>query len=177
MANYFSDAFAPASANTAVGLHYRPPVNVSHARMRTKVHRVTGLFLTTDLVRMMSLRSSDRLLGLHLGSDGGSTAGAVNIGLHLSGDNHDGAVADADLFATAITTSSAVDPWIADGFADGVLAGIDRGRTLWELATIGTGTNYTEDPGLSFDVTLTPSTSFTGSDTELSLIAYYTAGD
>lgn len=178
MADYFSDAYAPASANTAVGRHYRPPVNISHARLRTKVHRATGLFTTSDEVRMLSLRSSDRLLALHIGSGGLSTLGACNVGLALSGDNHDGAVEDADLFATAIVTSTAKDPWAVDAFAEsGTLGGVDRGKTMWEIATLGTGTNYTADPGVNFDIIVVPSTTFTDAADEITMIAYYTAGD
>jgi hypothetical protein len=104
--------------------------------------------------------------------------GAVNVGLALSGDNHDGAVEDADLFVSALVTSTAKDPWAVDSFAEsGTLAGVDRGKTMWEIATLGAGTNYTADPGVNFDIIVVPSTSFTVTADEITMIAYYTAGD
>jgi hypothetical protein len=179
MAEFFSDHFASPSANTAVGLHYRAPVNISQARTRTKVARITGLFSTSDVVRMMSLRSSDRLLQLHVGSDAGSTAGTVHVGVYKPGENHDGAVEDVDLFDNALDISTAaIDPWGADAMVAGVLVGTDRGKTMWELVTLGNGPgNYTEDPNLGFDLCFTPSVSFTVADTELTMIATYTSGD
>ena len=44
------------------------------------------------------------------------------------------------------------------------------------MAAIGAA-SYTEDPMVQFDITLTPTTNFTGSVTDLQLIVEYTAGD
>ncbi len=176
MAVYFSDNIADSSANTSLGVGYRATVGVRHARTRTSIARVTALALTTDVVRMITLRSSDRLLSLELATDGACAAGAVNVGLYLSGSAHDGAVADADVFATAVTVSTETD--LVDIFDENTLLdGVDRGRTLWEIATLGAGTNYTSDPIVNFDICLVPSTSLTTAAAELTLKAVYTSGD
>jgi len=176
MAAYYSDLIANPSDNTALGVAYKASVGVSHARTRTSIARATGLFLTTDIVRMISLRSGDRLLSLELATDGACTAGAVDVGLYLAGEAHSGAVADADLFASAMVVSTETD--LLDCFVESTtLDGVDRGRTLWEIATLGGGTNYTEDPFLLFDIVIIPSTSLTVAAGELTLKAVYTAGD
>lgn len=173
---YFSDNIADDSDNTSLGVAYRAPVGIRHARTRTAIARVTALALTTDVVRMITLKSGDRLLALELATDGASAAGAVNVGLYLSGQAHDGAVADADVFAAAVTVSTETD--LVDIFDQASLIdGVDRGRTMWELATLGTGTNYTEDPRVNFDICLVPSTSLTTTATELVLKAVYTSSD
>lgn len=175
MAVYYSDLITPSSANTTLDSQHRAPVGLSHARTRTSVASITAMPLTTDVVRMITLKSGDRLLKLELSSDGGSTAGAVNVGLYLAGDAHDGAVVDADLFASAQTISSALD--LTDVFDEAAtLAGVDRGKTLWELAAIGAGSD-TEDPFVQYDITIVPSTTFTVADSELTLVATYMAGD
>ena len=176
MAAYYSDLLADPADNTSLGVAYKASVGVSHARTRTSIARATGLFLTTDVVRMITLRSSDRLLDLQLATDGGSTAGAVNIGIYLAGENHTGAVDDADLFASAMVVSTETD--LIDAFVESTtLDGVDRGRTMWEIATLGGGTNYTEDPRIEFDICIVPSTSLTVAAAELTLKAVYTAGD
>jgi hypothetical protein len=176
MTAYYSDNITDPAANSTLGRHYKAPVNIKHSRTRTDIARATGLFLTTDTVRMITLRSSDRLLELMLAADGQSTAGTVNVGLALSGENHDGTDEDPDLFASAFVVSTEID--LTDVFVESTtLDGVDRGRTMWEIATLGGGTNYTEDPGVNFDITITPSTSFTVQPSELTLKAVYTAGD
>lgn len=176
MATFFSDNLADPTDNTDLGVSFRASAGIKHARTRTAISRVTALALTTDTVRMVTLRSSDRLLGLELATDGGSTAGAVNVGLHLAGSAHDGAVEDADMFATAVVVSTETD--LVDIMTEGTLIdGVDRGRTMWEIATLGAGTNYTEDPHIDFDITLTASTSLSVAASELTLKAIYTSGD
>lgn len=150
---------------------------VGHGRIRYKRATITGLPLVTtpDVLRFFSMRSGDRLFELLLSSDGGSTAGAVHIGIYLAGTNHDGAVVDADLFASAQTISTALDRtdvWTESTTLDGT----DRGKALWEQAAVGAGTD-TSDPDVVYDICATVSTSFTVADSELVLEAYYTSGD
>ncbi len=176
MTAVFSDIIADPTANTTLGVGYRAPVGISHARLRTKIARVTYLALTTDVLRMITLKSSDRLISLELATDGACAAGAVDVGLYLSGKNHTGAVADADMFSTALVVSTEtdyVDAWLDSTLLDGV----DRGRTMWALATLGAGTNYTVDPIIEFDIVLIASTNCTTTAQELTKKADYTAGD
>lgn len=150
---------------------------LSRGRERRIVARFTGLPLvaTPDVIRMMRLPSNCRLYELLLCCDGGSAAGAVDIGLHEAGSNHDGAVVDADLFASAQVISSALD--LTDVFDEATtLAQVDRGKRLWELAAKGAAT-YTSDPQLDFEVTLTVTTSFTTADSEIVLHAKVNFGD
>ena len=177
MAAYYSDLITDPADNTSLSKYYKAPVGISGARTRTSVARATGLFLTTDVVRMASLHSSRQLLHIGIGADGASTAGAVNLGLYLAGTDHDGAVVDVDLFASAQSVASALDPWAADGFVEATtLGGVDRGKKLWELAALGAA-SYTEDPDVMFDICIVPSTSLTVAASELSLWLTYTAGD
>ena len=179
MATYFSDNISGSGANTTLDSQYRASVGIRHARTRTSIARATTAdstgFQTTDVVRMITLKSSDRLLALELAVDGTATAGAVDIGLYLTGTAHAGAVADADLFSIAVVVSTETD--LIDIMDEGTLVdGVDRGKTMWELATLGSGTNYTSDPNVEFDICLTPSTNF-DDDTECVLKAVYTSGD
>ncbi len=176
MATIFSNLITDSADNTTLVTGYKADVGVSHGRGRISVGRVKYLALTTYVLRMIKVKSSDRLHTLELTCDGASAAGAVDIGLYLTGAAHDGAVADANLFATAITVSSALD--LTEAFVEAsTLGGVDRGRTMWEIATLGGGTNYTVDPNLNFDIVIIPSTSLTTTASELTLKATYTAGD
>jgi len=182
MSSYFSDLLAERGSSneaaTAVVSGFKAAVGNSHARLRKSVGRAntadsTG-FQTTDTVRMVTLKSGDRLHKLELTADGTATAGAVNVGLYLSGAAHNGAVVDVDLFASAVTISTELD--LTDVFAESTtLDGVDRGRTLWELAALGAGSD-TVDPLVKYDFVIVPSTNF-DDDTELTLVATYTAGD
>lgn len=176
MAVYFSDNIADPAANTTLGVHYMPSAQINHGRTRTSIARCTSLALTSDTVRMISLRSSDRLLELFLATDGACGAGAVDVGIFLAGESHDGASDDPDLFASAMVVSTETD--LVDAFVESTtLDGVDRGRTMWEIVTLGGGTNYTENPGINFDIVLTPTTSLTTTATELVMKAVYLAGD
>ncbi len=175
MSVYFSDNLAAAAANTTLVTGFKASVGIRHARERTSVARVTSMALTTDTVRMLTLKSSDRLLALELASDGGSTAGEVNIGIYLTGAAHDGAVVDVDVFAAAQSVATEID--LTDIFVQATtLDGVDRGKELWAIAAVGAGTD-TEDPRVDYDIVIVPSTSLSVAVSELTLVATYTAGD
>lgn len=179
MTTWYSDHFGTDGDNDT-SLADPPKIvsaGISHGRVRYKRGYFKGLALQVapDVIRFFQLRSKDRLLELLISSDGGSDAGALDIGLHLAGTNHDGAVVDQDLFASAQDISSAIER--TDIFNESaVLQHEDHGKTLWELAAVGAA-SYTEDPQLVFEVTGTITTSFTTADSILVLEAYYTAGD
>jgi hypothetical protein len=128
---------------------------------------------------MMTFKSGDRLLEMWLASDGTSAAGAVDVGLSLTGSNHDGALVDVDLFGTAIVTSTAMErseALVEAALAKATTVKSGRGLPLWEAAAIGAGSD-TSDPGVQYDILLTPTTSFTSADSIITLEAYYTSGD
>lgn len=133
----------------------RAAVGLAHGRRRTKVMRAavgTAGMTSADELRMGTFKSGDRIYSLILSSAGTSTTYACDIGLYLSGTNHTGAVVDADLFDAAALVSTAIDE--VDHFATGALANVDKGKTLWELAAIGAGSD-TVDPMVDYDLVLT----------------------
>lgn len=179
MATYFSNLIAASTANTTLVEGFKAPAGIANSRLRKKVGRATTAdstgFQTTDVVRMVTLKSTDYLHTLELTADGTATAGAVNVGVYLTGTAHDGAVEDADMFATAVTISTELD--LTNVMTEGTLVdGVDRGKQMWEIVNLGSGETYTADSRVEFDITIVPSTNF-DDDTELTLTAVYTAGD
>ena len=168
MATYYGSALA--AVNTTLSDNFTPHVSVVHGRQRIARSTVTVLALTTDLVRMISLRSTDRLFELYLAGNGGATAGATDVGAYYAGDAHDGAVIDADEFATAVTSPSTAAG--ADVFAEAATSReVLRGAPLWEAVGLSA------DPGGYIDITMTPSTSFTAAAPIMVMTAHYVAGD
>jgi hypothetical protein len=177
MSTWFSDHFGADGLNDTSLASPRiiPSAGIAHGRVRYKRAYLSGLCIAADVLRFFSMKSGDRLIDLMLSSDGGSTAGAINVGLHLSGDNHDGDAVDADLFASAQAISTAMER--TSIFAEATtLQHEDHGKTLWALAAIGAGSD-TVDPLVSYDITGTVSTTFTDAVSILVMEAYYTSGD
>jgi hypothetical protein len=175
MSTYYSDHFSSdGAAVTTLDDQKRASAGISHGRIRYKAARFSGAApQTTDTIRMMQFKSSDRLIEMFISSDGTPSAGAVNIGLYKSSLRHDGAVIDADLFGAAIDQITAAAR--EDALTEAALGDLDRGKTLWEQATVGAA-SYTADPIEDWDVVIVPSTNFTGNGIIL-LEAYYTSGD
>lgn len=150
---------------------------VSHGRVRYKRATITGLPLLTtpDVLRFYTLHSSDRIINQWISSNGGSDAGAIDIGLYLSGTNHDGAAVDVDLFSSAQDISSAIHKTAAL-VESAVLQHEDAGKTLWAMANIGAAT-LTADPDVNYDICGTVTTAFTTTDSILTLECLYTSGD
>ena len=156
---FFSELFAEASTPTTLDSQKRAPAGVSHGRKRyARAEVLTTATLTTDTaasqIRVKQFKSGDRIhkITVHNTADGGS--GAVNMGLWKSGTAHDGAVVDADIFLAAQSVSGASAAGGIEGFTDGALDDFDRGKTLWELATVGAA-SYTSDPMEDWDVVIT----------------------
>lgn len=178
MTDFYSDHFEPlgtGSEVTVLDSQHRPGAGIAggaiyHDRARISL---STAFLIADVARLFSLPSGARLIRLLVTGDGGSTAGAVDIGLYESGsvESHDGVAIDATLFASALTTSAAIAR--VDQFVEaGTLGDADRGKRLWQLADIGAG-SYSEDPFEKWDVCLTATTAFTVAATELIVEAEY----
>lgn len=167
MATYYGDALAISDAT------FRPTytrnVGSQGARMRAFRSSITRLLTTSDLARMIVLPSRARLWQLWWDSDGAAAAGAADCGLYYAGSDHDGAVIDADYFATAVVVTSAAH---TDIFAERSAAlTVNRGKRLWELAGL------TTDPQVDMVITLTPSTTFTTTAPVTVLTAFASLGD
>ncbi len=153
-------------------------VQIKHSRMR---HSMAIISVTdgaaADVFRMMTLRSSDRIIEMNWLSDGGFVAEAVaDLGCYKSGDAHDGAILDADLFDTAVDISSATGYTAV--FNDGILTEEDRGKQLWELVVVGADPDsWTEDPKINIDLTLLMVSEPTAGLGLFKLFVKYLAGD
>ena len=182
MATRYSDHFSTTGDDgDSLDMQVRVSAGIGHGRLRYKRARANGLFTTSDTVRMMTFKSNDRLIELWLSYDGANTAGAVNVGLYLSGSNHSGAVVDADLFCTLQTTTTlAIRTDIMGEPASALIAVAGeeevRGLPLWKQASYGAGTD-TVDPMTEYDIVITPYTTIAGADSLMTLEAYYTSGD
>ena len=176
MAVYFSDHFNSTSGATSLADPTQiVSAGVNGGRLRYKKGTITDTVTSGEVMRFFTMKSSDRLIELHISSDGGSDAGAVNVGIYLAGTNHDGAVVDADLFGSAVTISTAIDR--TDAWTESTtLDGTDRGKALWAQAAVGAGSD-TSDPGVLYDICCVASTTFTTADSIITLEAVYTAGD
>lgn len=183
MAIYYSDHFGGGVASSLAATDAtfirdkKLTAGLAGARLRDK--RASIVIGTAagigDVLRMMRFKSSDRIFEILLSTSGGS-AGAADIGLYKAGRAHDGAVIDADLFGSAVTTSGTVAR--VDQFKESTtLKDIDRGKQLWELVTIGAAVTYTSDPMEEWDLALTMTTAITVSLQTLVVEVKYTAGD
>jgi hypothetical protein len=171
MTTWFSDHYSDGIEETVLPLLtgiYTPTADIRFSPMRVK-----AVFLTVtavqggDQIRLMTLRSSDRLLALHYSNDGGlSGPSDSTCGLHLAGENHDGAVVDVDLFDTVMPLESALN---RDKIYDeGTLTGQDRGLPIWEIL------GESEDTKVDYDVTITAGENQTGTG-KIGMQAYYLA--
>ncbi len=153
-------------------------VGLGGARLRYKKGKVTCGTIAGigDEIRMVQMRSSDRIHSILFSSDGGSTAGDADLGLYKVGSiDHDGAVIDDDLWSTtAEATDTAHDR--VEVFEGGALDTEDVGKALWQLADVGGGT-YSVDPFEDWDIVFTVTAAFTVAVSTLQIEVFYTAGD
>jgi hypothetical protein len=150
---------------------------MKHARKRVNVCQVDQSadgIAEADVVRFCTMYSSDRLLSLSLSTDGSHAVGQdIDLGLHLTGENNDGAVLDADLFGASFDLGAALTD--VDAMLTGALSSHHRGQALWELYTVGAG-NLTEDPLTQYDITGTIDTVGAGTGGYINLIVEYLHG-
>lgn len=189
MADYFSNHYVntadatrqtnPATTATgaAVDVAHRVAPGLGHGRRRTKIAHFQGILLqgTSDTVRLMTFKSSDRLFNLFWTSDDAGLTGDVNIGIALSGLRHNGDVVDDNLFSTVALDVNAAAIDRVDQFVNGALGAEHRGLQMWELLAIGGGTD-TEDPQTQYDLIITCTEDFETA-TDIVVEAHYTAGD
>ena len=167
---------ASTAAAQAVDKTWTPRSGVGGGRVKTitaqsVIATIGGT--SADIVRMFTLPSSARILELNACSEGTSTTYAADIGVYESGDAHDGALIDIDLFdaGSALATAQAY----IDSFALGVLTDVDRGRPLWHLCALGAAT-YTADPQIEMDICLTSSATLITVIETVTLVCLYTSG-
>ena len=187
MTTFYSEHFSAAVGQTG---HFTTlsapvplvPVGIKHARNRRTAALMTvpsGQDLASgDIIRLLDLKSSDRLVKLYASMDAnwGATTD-FDIGLYLKGADNAGAVVDADLFAAAVDWSGEIAR--VDQFAVGDLDDWDRGKQMWELVNAVTSSTYSVDPGVVFTVALTASSNndAAADAVEMLIEAYYIAGD
>jgi len=187
MTDYYSEHY---SANVGSTGHFTTLLNTHKAVGVGKKHsriRRSAAYLTVpsaqdladdDVIRLLDLRSNDRLYSLLFSMDGnwGATT-TFNVGLYLKGDYNNGAVVDEDLFGSAIDWSAAVTR--VDYFKEAAtLDDWDRGKQVWELAVIGAATD-TVDPETIYTVAATCSQNIDATDAAVEFLceAFYTSGD
>jgi hypothetical protein len=101
----------------------------------------------TSTYRMFRVKSNDRMTSLVLDTDAQGGSAAADIGLYRTAADG-GAVVDADLFTSAISTVSALRG--TDVLRESaVITVANMEKMLWELAGL------TADPQVDYDVTVT----------------------
>lgn len=169
------------SAVSSSGQPRQSTRSYAHARVRTTLSVFDGTPTTADILILGLLKSGDLLEEIEFWTDGGGTAGAIDVGLYsvdLSNDSLTLTVVDVDLFASAQATGTPIlhDARISVFDESTTLDDVmDRGKTLWALAAIGAA-SYTEDPGLTFAICATPTTTV-DADNEMGFKIKYVAGD
>jgi len=188
MTTFYSDHFSPAIGvsghfTTLAALPARISVGKKHARVRRTMCSMlipSGQDLgDDDVIRLLDMQSGDRLIELYFSMDAdfGATT-TFNVGLYKKGNNNNGAVIDEDLFVSAVDWAGAIAR--TEYFKESAtFTDMDRGKTLWELVTIGAAATYTEDPREDWTLTLqtTQDISATAAAVSLMCEVWYVAGD
>lgn len=174
MPDQFSDHMGTAGASSpTLDDQVRAPAGIGHTRSRnmrpTVILPLSPLFAIGDVARMATFKSADRIFAILVNNDGASGVTAVDIGVYLTGLQHDGNVVDVDRFASALAVNAPGNR--VEGFTEAALGGVDRGNELWRLLGL------TEDPFVTYDIALTATAAPTGADELVRLEIEYTAAD
>ena len=159
----------------------RASAGLSHARVR-RTHATVGLGTVAgvgDQVRMLQLKSGDRLYSLQFSSDGGNDAGDADLGFYKTGSAHDGALPSTNSVDCFSSTAIAVDTAATrtELFQAGDFDDENVGLQVWELINVSDAGTYAADPGGTFDITFTMTVASTTTISIVQLEAYYTSGD
>lgn len=179
MANWYSDRIgSDGSADSSLPtIATISSVGIAGGRLRMTHASITVLdSAAADVLRMLRMKSSDRIWAVYYGTDGGfSASSSCELGIYTANSTYDGAVLDVDLFGAAIDVTSAVDV-LTEAFSLGALGGEDRMKTFWELAAVG-DQSYTVDPKINFDLCMTLNGEDDATSSTLTVDVIYTAGD
>jgi len=173
MATYFSTNYAAEAANQVIlNPRVRTAAGFAGGRMRYKHMYILAdqVFAITEVIRMGTFKSNDRIYDLLISCDDQGTAGDFDIGLYLVGSAHDGAIVDDNLFCDALDVNAAALSR-TDAFTEAGLDDHDRGKALWELLGLSA------DPGVEYDLTITAVEATTNATGQVTLEAYYNSGD
>ncbi len=175
MADFYSDQFAPRGSATAIvhtgtlpNRRFKMPPGIS----RVPIYSTRGYFdfadsrnptlAANDLLRILPMKSSDRIYELNLwvsGAGGGGWSGTFtfDLGLYQQGQNHDGEVVTPNMFATGVDVVGGAPHRRTDLLIESTaVKDANRGWQLWEImAEILTAfQNVTSDPGEEYDLVL-----------------------
>jgi hypothetical protein len=186
MSRAYSNHFHTTGVSTLTGTTtydrtHRPSAGIAGARARVKIGVATvgtAGMTSGDELRMVRLRSSDRIWRISWSAAGTSTTYAASLGVYDAGDNGDGAVCSATsaaLFDAAIALAGGAA--LTEAFAANSLTDEDRGKQLWELINIGTAATYTTDPMIDMDIVVLSTATGTTAIEEVLVVVEYTAGD
>ena len=188
MTDFYSNHYGPDVGETNHFTTLSSPVpqvsvGLKHSRLRRTAAQLTVPAATNladdDVIRLLDLKSSDRLIHLYTSMDGnwGATA-TFNVGLYLkNGESNNGAEVDEDLFVAGADWQNAVAR--VDQLAVGTLDDWDRGKALWEQVNAVTASTYSVDPQVVFTVAATCSANndVVAGAVEMLVEAFYVAGD
>ncbi len=116
--------------------------------------------------RFCRVPSNGRVSQVLVSAADATTAGAINIGLYRTEDDG-GAVVDADLFASALDLAGGPYANLDVTFESGEYTYAESEKALWEVLGL------TSDPGYTYDIAYTISTTFNGGPTSIRLAARY----
>lgn len=153
MSTFYTDQLSGVYDSTPDAMYLAP--YGCDVETRTKRCRITlpisveSVVESGDKIIVAKVNSGDRMSGLWLSADGNVPAtSTIAIGLQLiTAGGGIGADLDIDLFEDSVALSAASDR--AEMFTTAVLDDWDRGKPMWELASIGAA-SYTEDPHLDW---------------------------
>jgi hypothetical protein len=146
MVDFLSDHFvAPLAFVEDGGARpaYRVPqaINGGYLRYKRGYVDLAGFF-SADTVRLLTLRSSDRLHWMGLST--GFLSMSIDLGIWDVGSLHDGPVVDADLFMSNVNIQARSQ--IEALTEAGTVTDEQRGSQLWEMLGLSS------DPKISYDI-------------------------
>jgi hypothetical protein len=159
------------------------------ARLRYKKAKVTVGTVAGigDQIRMMTMKSNDRIIDILFGTDGLCTNGTADLGWYLRGLQHNGALPSTnsvDAFSTSALAIKTATVAATGGlgtrnsiFESGDYDTEDIGKMVWELINVSDAATYASDPGGEFDLTFTVVEAVTAAVVTVQLEVLYTSGD
>lgn len=174
--NYFSDLYADLATPSTLDLQKRAGAGIGHGRLRYALARfVPGEAVSgASILRLKTLKSGDRIASILLSSNDSGDTGAINFGLYNTGEAHDGAELDRDVFAGSVDINAAALSQIeiiGNGGFGAVADHFDHGKKLWDLM------GQTVDPMEEWDVSVFFASLTTNAAFEMMVEIFYTSGD